>query len=242
MASEQDQQTISIHIKNMVGDLLTIDCKPNESISQIYSIVYESLEEPRPFPSALRLSQYDDEKQDYVPLQTLSDNMMVSLFIEDKEISVTFGFEIDAMVGYPYRYPSPIYMENESFEITTMTISVSNQKYVSFTFAAHFIRSEQDNQLRYTDICYHRDNLCYQISRSEIVNGGWHEMLFTIGEGAVSGRTPADLLLYRYDKDDIVIVAKKVEMEWLRYIAQRMGRSVEEGDALIYPAEKIFLE
>jgi len=239
---DANQEHLSIYVKNMAGDLLILHCSPEDSPSHIYSLVLEALEEPRPPLSALRLLQYDDEKEEFIPFDSLSDNLQLSLFINDDAIQVTFQHKGGASVGYPVPHYNIVFMEHETFELIEMKLDINDKHYISFTFAAHYVYSEEDGvgQLRYTDICYHTDDLYFQNMPFAKRIGGLEGTFIVISQDAVSGRTPADLLLFRFDQKDILAAAKRVESEWLHYIARRMGRSVEEGNDLIYPSTMLF--
>jgi hypothetical protein len=218
---------ISIHVKNMLGELLTIDCSPSDSISQIYTVVHESLEEPRPPLSALCLYQYDEKEDDHVPLYSLTDDLHVSLFIDDMPIVVTFDYEDSATIGYMYRSRDPVFMEDESFDILCLRVIVADKMVIEFSFITHLYHESVLEPHRYTDICYHMSDVCLQMGRAERRNGGWDEWRVTLYDDAVRGSTPADLVHRHLEfvvgsTEELPVpvdrIHKKVKEEWLKYI------------------------
>jgi hypothetical protein len=218
---------ISIHVKNMLGELLTIDCSPSDFISQIYTVVHESLEEPRPPLSALCLYQYDEKEDDHVPLYSLTDDLQVSLFIDDMPIVATFDYEDSATIGYLYHSRDPVFMEDEDFDMIRLKVSVADKMVIEFSFITHLHHESVLEPHRYTDICYHMSDVCLQMSHSERRNGGWDKWHVTIYDDAVRGSTPADLIHRHIDYglesvEELPVpidrIHKKVKEEWLKYI------------------------
>jgi|LauGreDrversion4_2_1035121.scaffolds.fasta_scaffold18187_1 hypothetical protein len=219
-------ERIFIHVKNMLGELLTIDCSPSDSISQIYSVVQESLEEPHPPLSALCLYQYDEKEDDYVPLHSLTDDLHVSLFIDNMPIDVAFHYEDSASICYMYRSRDPIFMEDESVDIIRLEIIVEDKMIMEFSFITHLYHKSALEPHRYTDICYHMSDVCLEMDRAEPRNGGSDKWHVTIYDDAVRGATPADLIHHHIDYvlksvEELTVptdrIYKKVKEEWLKY-------------------------
>lgn len=221
MSAETASDCLSIHVKNMAGDLLTISCSPHDSLSQIYSAVFQSLEEHSTDIDSVLLLQYDEEKSDYVPLHTLIDDMVLCLVIKEKEYRIEFSSNwLPMTVGRVYPIPQrPLYMEGELFELITVNIYEGNHLFVTFRFVVNF-RYDVDDDKEYTDICFHREDINLRRCSPEQYDADDFYLL-TIDEDAKSGRTPADLLLDHYDCRDIHLLAKKLETSWMDYLTQQ---------------------
>lgn len=231
-------QSIEVYVQNMVGEIRTLSCSEHIDIYDFHQLVHQSLSEPRPPISSLRLLQKrlrislsedvkeDEEDDGFSPLLHIRDKHTIFLFIEDLNLRVEFLYQQHAAVEHhPYDMNAnePLFMGGESFKEYLLRVYNSDELLIEAPFFT-LMRSEysEDFVFRkelYSDVYYHKDDIQFEVSRCM----RWNELdedMISIKDDAICFSSPsffANLYPESHRTDDI---ANKIHQVWMEMVTR----------------------
>jgi hypothetical protein len=231
-----DSKSIEIYVQNMAGEILTLSCSENISIPDFYSLVHQSLPEPRPIISSLRLLQrYEEAKEDddFSPLLHILDQNTVVLFIEDFDLRVEFLYHQTAVVErHPYsmNVNDPLFMAGENFHEYTLRVFNSDELLIEAPFFTLVINQYDENffaRCLYSDVYYHKDDIKYEVGRSM----RWNELdedMISIKDDATCFPSPSFFANLYPESYRTNAIANKIHQVWMEIVTRK-------SDGILHP-------
>jgi hypothetical protein len=244
---------IAVYVQNMAGEILTLSCPIDISVSDFYHLVYQSLPEPRPSLQNIRLLQKksipnlsqdskEDDDDEFVSLAHILNEQTIYLFIEDAKIDVQFLYQWPSIVennDYTSNYnpDSPvIYVDGTRFEKYTLRVFLNDKKIMDYDFHTLVIEEygpapDFHYYKKYTNIYHNDDDIENVGGISEYYNGGGDEMTIRFKEYSCAYPSPVFLVsrylldVHSYLEDTI---SKMVYEEWMEHV-------IKTGDDILHP-------
>jgi hypothetical protein len=249
MASEL--QLMTIYVQNMAGEILTLSCPVDISISDFYHLVYQSLSEPRPLLQNIQLLQnkillnlsedskevQEDNNEEFVSLTHILNEQTIYLFIEDAKINIRFLHCWPSIVqnddfSLNYNPNAPVlYEDGTHFEKYTLQIIINDKTIINSDFHALIIEEYDSNfryYIKYTNICHNNDDIQHVGGLSEYYCGGGSEMTIRFKENVYPYSSPTCIVSqsllgnYSYLED---IIRDMVHEKWMQHV-HKMGDGV----------------
>jgi hypothetical protein len=230
-------QSIEVYVKNMVGEILTLSCSEHIDIYDFYVLVHQSLPEPRPPISSLRLLQKrvrpslsgdakeEEEDDGFSPLLHILDQCTIFLFIEDFDLRVEFLYHQTAVVErHPHsmNYAEPLFMAGENFHEYTLRVFNSDELLIEAPFFTRVSNQYDENFFArelYSDIYYHKDDVNYEVSRSM----RWNELdedMISIKDDATCFSSPSFFANLHPESHRTDAIANKIHQVWMEMVTR----------------------
>lgn len=241
---------ITVYVKNMAGESLTLTCPFYISIDDFYRLVHQSLPEPRPSLQNIRLLQKkirhslsqdskeadDDEDDEFVSLAHILNEQTIYLFIEDAKIDVQFLYQWPSIVENNNPDSPVIYVDGTRFEKYTLRVFLDDKKIMDYDFHTLVIEEygpapDFHYYKKYTNIYHNDDDIENVGGISEYYNGGGDEMTIRFKEYSCAYPSPVFLVscylldVHSYLEDTI---SKMVYEEWMEHV-------IKTGDDILHP-------
>jgi len=240
--------SIDVYVQTMAGEILTLSCPEHVKISDFYVLVHQSLSEPRPPISSLRLLQKrlrislsedvkendDDDDDGFSPLLHILDQHTIFLFVEDFDLRVEFLYHQTAVIErHPHsmNYADPLFMAGENFHEYTLRVFNSDELLIEVPFFT-LMRSEysEDFVFRkelYSDVYYHKDDINYEVSRSM----RWNELdedMISIKDDATCFSSPSFFANLYPESHRTDVIANKIHQVWMEIVTRK-------SDGILHP-------
>ncbi len=240
---------ITVYVKNMSGDILTLTCPFYISIDDFYHLVHQSLPEPRPSIHNIRLLQKkirpslsEDSKEvqedddDFVSLAHILDEHTIYLFIQDYKIDVRFLYRWPALVENNDPDFPVIYEDGIHFEKYTLQVLLDDKKIMDYDFHTLVIEEYGPSPdfhyyKKYTNIYHNDDDIENVGGISEYYNGGGDEVTIRFKEYSCAYPSPVFLVpryLLSVHSHLENIISEMVYEKWMEHV-------IKTGDDVLHP-------
>jgi hypothetical protein len=232
-------QSIEVYVQNMVGEILTLSCSEHIEIFDFYVLVHQSLPEPRPVISSLRLLQkrvrpsLSEEDDGFSPLLHILDQQTIFLFVEDFDLRVEFLYHQTAVVErHPYsmNYADPLFMAGENFHEYTLRVFNLDELLIEAPFFT-LVSNQYDGNFfareLYSDVYYHKDDINYEVGRSM----RWNELdedMISIKDDATCFSSPSFFANLHPESHRTDAIANKIHQVWMEIVTRK-------SDGILHP-------
>lgn len=250
MASEIPM--ITVYVKNMSGEILTLSCPFYISIDDFYHLVHQSLPKPRPSIHNIRLlqkkirpslsedskdAQEEDDDDEFISLAHILDEHTIYLFIQDYKIDVRFLYRWPSIVENNDPDFPVMYEDGTRFEKYTLQVFLDDKKIMDYDFHTLVIEKYGPSPdfhyyKKYTNIYHNDDDIENVGGLSEYYNGGGDEMTIRFKEYCCGYHSSPVFLVSRYllevhshleDK-----ISEMVYEKWMEHV-------IKTGDDVLHP-------
>jgi hypothetical protein len=219
--------TITIHVKTMTGQILTIQAPESVSLGQFYYLLHQAMDAP---PDISFLRVFDVEG---ITPSVFTDGDVLSLLVEKPSCRIKMVLrdvaEIESPAGRAHRMMfrgiQQLELDEEesrNMELYSLDISLNETKIILLMFytPVYFPYQTEDNIKRYTDAYYlTRDVEVVQPSRR-----GGDEHIVSVHYDAKRVTCPSHLLEGYVTPRYLPYLQKKVHVAWMKYVASTGNR------------------
>ena len=241
-------QMITVYVQNMAGEILTLSCPIDISVSDFYHLVHQSLPEPRPslqniclLQKKIRSNLFEDsietqDDNDFVSLAHIIDEHTIYLFIQDIKIDVQFLYQWPSIVENNNPDFPVAYEDGTHFEKYTLQVFLDDKKIMDYDFHTLVIEEYGPSPdfhyyKKYTNIYHNDDDIENVGGISEYYNGGGDEMTIRFKENIYTYVSPVFLVpryLLTVHSHLEKTISKLVYEKWMEHV-------IKTGDDVLHP-------
>jgi hypothetical protein len=210
--------TITIHVKTMTGQILTVQAPVSITHDEFYHLLHQAMDAP-PDIAFLRIMD-DDGQKDF----DITDGATLFLFVEEPVFRVRLYHIDDAIVDSSRGQERQEEQEQQEMEVYQLDIQLDQKEYYLFEFYTPVHHPYLDSGLsvkHYTNAYYHEEDIEILFNPSNNVMYQFDaERIIDIRPGASVACRPELLLLDRVHTRYLSYLQHKVQELWTAHITR----------------------
>lgn len=229
MAAIAEPQLMTIYVKLLSGEVLTVECPADTLPEEFPTYVHPHLEEPRPPMAYLRFlgsggeeEEKNEEKRPVRANYSLEDGCMLYLFVDDPQLDISFLWQDDALLSSGDRMKL---FRMEARDQNNVVVFVTSF-YTPVLQTYEYVDGEDIYVYYFTNVYYHEDDIEVVFNQHERVREltgvEWRDVVLRTEPGATAHTNPRALayLCPEYES----YLSDAIWKAWREYIKETTGQ------------------